>query len=62
MQGGQRIDEKTTTTNKPLAFITVDLGITRKSATLLKEFPFTAEKLLGIVMFVMRAVEFSLTT
>lgn len=48
------------TTNKPLAFITVSLGITRESAMFFQEFPSTAEKL-GMVMFFICEVEFSLT-
>lgn len=49
------------TIHKPLAFITVDLGITRKSATFFEESPSTTDKL-GIVISVICAVELSLTT
>lgn len=53
--------KKTTTTKKPLAFITVNFGIKRESATFFQESPSATEKL-AILMSAICAVEFSLTT
>lgn len=52
--------KKKRTTNKPLSFITVNFGITRKSARFFQESPSTTE-MLGIVMSVIFAVILSLT-